>query len=125
MGNSKSKVEDKSDIHKPTTIDKLNEYKVQFDILKNSIEKIHSEDGDISHDKIDKFVEEMMLNKNINIGYLPDYVEKQIYKNIFSYMMNMFKEIILNSKIQVVGHEITISIKPINEINEKIEHKTL
>lgn len=66
-----------------------------------------------------------MLNKNINIGYLPDYVEKQIYKNIFSYMMNMFKEIILNSKIQVVGHEITISIKPINEINEKIEHKTL
>ena len=123
MGNSKSKVEDKTNIDKPN-IDKLNEYKVQFDILKNSIEKIHSEDGDISQDKIDKFVEEMMLNKNINIGYLPDYVEKQIYKNIFSYMMNMFKEIILNSRIQVVGHEITISIKPINDINEKIE-KTL
>ena len=33
----------------------------------------------------------------------------------------MFKEIILNSKIQVVGHEITISIKPINDTNEKIE----
>ena len=123
MGNGKSKVEDKTNIDKPN-IDKLNEYKVQFDILKNSIEKIHSEDGDISQDKIDKFVEEMMLNKNINIGYLPDYVEKQIYKNIFSYMMNMFKEIILNSRIQVVGHEITISIKPINDINEKIE-KTL
>ena len=62
MGNSKRKVEDKSDTNKPTTINKLDEYKVQFDILKNSIEKIHSED------KIDKFVEEMMLNKNINIG---------------------------------------------------------
>ena len=118
MGNSKSKVEDESDIDKPTTINKLDEYKVQFDILKNSIEKIHSEDGNISQDKIDKFVEEMMLNKNINIGYLPDYVEKQRYKNIFSYMMNMFKEIILNSKIQVMDHEIKIYIKKIKDIKD-------
>ena len=33
MGNSKSKVEDKSDIHKPTTIDKLNEYAFAFRII--------------------------------------------------------------------------------------------
>ena len=70
----------------------------------------------ISPEKIDKFVEEFLLkNKDLNIDYLPDCVEKQIYKNIFIYLMNMTTELIENSKIVFLGHEISISIKPVEE----------
>ena len=37
MGNIKSKVEDKKDIDKPTTINKLDEYKVQFDYIEQAL----------------------------------------------------------------------------------------
>jgi len=70
----------------------------------------------ISSDKIDKFVDDFLLkNKDINIDYLPDYVEKQIYKNMFIYLMNMTTELIENSKIVFLGHEISITIKPIEQ----------
>ena len=67
------------------TIEKKNSV---IDILKDS--KI--ENNSISSDSISKFVDELLNNKEVNMSYLPDGVEKQIYKNLLVYMLNIMKK---------------------------------
>lgn len=47
------------------------------------------------------------------MSYVPDGVEKEIYKNLLVYGLNIMKEVISKSKVEVVGHEITFTIKPL------------
>jgi hypothetical protein len=101
MGNAFKKNKEKEDI-----ADKKNSV---VNILKDT--KI--ENNSISSDNISKFVDELLDNKEVNMSYLPDGVEKQVYKNLLIYGLNIMKEVISTSKVQVVGHEITFTIKPI------------
>jgi hypothetical protein len=101
MGNAFKKNKEKEDI-----ADKKNSV---VNILKDT--KI--ENNSISSDNISKFVDELLDNKEVNMSYLPDGVEKQVYKNLLVYGLNIMKEVISTSKVQVVGHEITFTIKPL------------
>lgn len=93
MGSSKSKLLDlKKDIIQ----------KDKKDIKINNINKL----------KIDEFIEELLKNENINLEYIPDSLEKKIYKNIFYIVFSLLIDITNNTKISLVGHEITIVIKP-------------
>ena len=58
-------------------------------------------------------LDELLDNKEVNMCYLPDGVEKELYKNLLVYGLNIMKEVISTSKVQVVGHEITFTIKPL------------
>ena len=101
MGNAFKKNKEKEDI-----VEKKNSV---IDILKEK--KI--ENNSISSDSISKFVDELLNNKEVNMSYLPDGVEKEIYKNLLVYGLNIMKEVISTSKVEVVGHEITFTIKPL------------
>ena len=80
-----------------------------IDILKEK----KTENNSISSDSISKFVDELLNNKEVNMSYVPDGVEKEIYKNLLVYGLNIMKEVISKSKVEVVGHEITFTIKPL------------
>lgn len=101
MGNAFRKNKEKEDI-----AEKKNSV---VSILKDT--KI--ENNSISSDNISKFVDELLDNKEVNMSYLPDGVEKQIYKNLLVYGLNIMKEVISTSKVEIVGHEITFTIKPL------------
>jgi hypothetical protein len=83
-----------------------------IDILKE--EKIQN--NYISSDNISNFVDDLLDNKEVNMSYLPDGIEKQIYKNLLVYGLNIVKEVISTSKIEIAGHEITFNIKPVENV---------
>ena len=71
--------------------------------------------GEVSKLRIQEAVDRMISNENINIGYLPDIVERQMYKNVFNILLNMLNEVSDGVSIKVLGHEITMEMKAIGE----------
>jgi hypothetical protein len=72
---------------------------------------------DLSVKRINTFVEQLLLDKNINITYLPDFVEKQIYSNIFTILIALVDNSTKDIAIQFLGHQAKIVFSPIPEIN--------
>ena len=68
-----------------------------IDILKEK----KTENNSISSDSISKFVDELLNNKEVNMSYVPDGVEKEIYKNLLVYGLNIMKEVISKSKVDM------------------------
>lgn len=74
----------------------------------------------ISKEKISAFVRDNLL-KNHNIAYLPDYVEGALYENAVTALMALLEGVITTSKIEVLGHVINFSIRPIDTPSEETE----
>ena len=79
---------------------KLREYENQIKELKKQIEELKACEKNlnidtISKDNINKFVEELLKKQDINITYLPDSVEKQIYSNILVLVLNLIEKLFL------------------------------
>ena len=75
----------------------------------------------ISSEQIETFVDEMMQNKSINFSMIPDYIEKKLYVNVFSIVLNILDSLLDSVSIQIMGHKISIDIeanKPDNESGE-------
>ncbi len=66
----------------------------------------------ISEDKIDEFIDSVLKDKNINIDYLPDTVEKKIYKNVLLLIFNMMDKTFDHTSFKFIGHEIKLTIVP-------------
>jgi Ca2+-binding EF-hand superfamily protein len=64
--------------------------------------------NNLSNEEIDKYIEGMM--KKNNIPYLPDIVEKKIYRNVF----NLLFEIIKSLSCDFVGHKLKLNLIPLN-----------
>lgn len=88
-------------------------------VLKSKIETLQntspttSAKNSISLVQIDKLIDQIMKERNIE--YLPDFVERQVYRNILTIIFNLLEGTIDNSSIQLVGHEIKLTINPIKE----------
>lgn len=110
MGIGKSKVQTDKELEKTQkneVIDKTKKQKkVTFD-LTNDVNN-----SEISVENIDKFIDELLNDKNINIKYIPDLAEREIYKNVFLLLIRVIDHTIKSSKIEFLGHEITLSLKP-------------
>jgi hypothetical protein len=66
----------------------------------------------ISMDEIEKIADEMIANREVNINYLPDFVEKQLYLNIFRLAINIVGKTLSTSKIELLGHDVNLSFVP-------------
>lgn len=82
----------------------------------------------LSNEKIDKYVEDLLEDENINIKYLPDYVEKQIYRNIFKFMFKMMNKVLGTLSFELIGHKLNVNMIPNDkfrdmEFNEGEEEK--
>ena len=69
--------------------------------------------GQISREKINDFVETLLSDENINIRWMPDYVERQLYRNIFTILIGLVENMLDNASIEIIGHKIKMSISQI------------
>lgn len=77
---------------------------------------VHSEDSavvNLSKERINAWVEEMLATKESNIKYLPDFVERQIYRNVLGLMMNLLDRVAESVYIKFLGHQLVFDIDPI------------
>lgn len=108
---------------------KIDYYEKQIDDLKKQIEFLHKNSNfdqnltmlvneteidmsKLSTLQIEKFVDKMLQNEKLNISLLPDGVEKKIYKNIISMLMELAKTSLSTTKVCFMGHELKFIIKP-------------
>ena len=71
----------------------------------------------ISTKAIEEYVEKMIADKDVNINYLPDFVEKQLYRNILKIVLNLLDHILNNSHVTFFNHEINFDLVPLPEYN--------
>ena len=119
MGNFKSKAEDSDEVKfkKAKKIEK--EKKETEEIRKveenEKVEKKETKNiSRISEEKIDEFVNEILKDQNININYFPDAVERKLYRNVLILVFSLLNKTVDSASIKVIGHEIKITINPIN-----------
>jgi len=79
----------------------------------------------ISKEAIENYVDKILENEDMNISYLPDFVEKKIYENTFSILLNLLDDIMENIQINIINHKLVFDIQheqkleTIDEENEK------
>jgi len=71
--------------------------------------------SELSKERINQVVEDLLNDKNVNIKYLPDFVEKQIYRNVFNIMINLLDNVLETTSVQFLGHNLTFDINPQSE----------
>ena len=95
----------------------------ELEFLRNRIRLLENEKGSeikpiikkkkegskVSRAVIRKYVNEMMKDKDINIKYFPDNVEKAIYENTFFIILNILENISETSEIDFIGHKVSLN----------------
>lgn len=61
-------------------------------------EHIEELEGDL-----DEYINKLLEDPDVNIPYLPDYVEKQIYRNVFSKLYGLLGNVLAGSSIKLAG----------------------
>jgi hypothetical protein len=77
----------------------------------------------LSKDKINEFVTELLSDQSINSNYLPDFVEKKIYKNVFNLLIGLLDKSLSTTSIKFLGHTMTFSVVPDASISD-LENKS-
>lgn len=76
---------------------------------------------------VNVIVERYIHNEKINNRFIPDVVERRIYRNTLKLIIGIMKDTVENASIDVLGHKITFTMTPIQSehndenINEHIE----
>jgi chromosome segregation ATPase len=71
----------------------------------------------LSKEQINIYVEEMLANEETNIKYLPDVVERQIYRNMFKLTLKMLNKIMNSVSFEMVNHKMSINMIPNIDVN--------
>ena len=59
---------------------------------------------------IDKYVSEMLKDEEIN-SVIPDYIEKKIYKNVFTLILKLMRNVTDSTKINFLDQELSLTLK--------------
>lgn len=128
-----SKISDKSSELLAANI-KIDELNKQIEALKNMNDSLINKDkiietntntnpdqklklSDISKPHIDVFVEKLLNDKNVNIKYLPAFVERQIYRNVINILLGLLDNLLSTANVQFIGHEIDFNLKSVPDNN--------
>ena len=76
---------------------------------KQEIEDLISQ---LSQEQINKYVEELLEDEETNIKYLPDFVERQIYRNVFRLSLKLVNRVLSTMSIEVVNHRLNMKMIP-------------
>jgi len=79
-----------------------------IDLSSNTIKKDNIKE--LSKIKIEEFVEKLISDEQLNINWLPDYVERQIYFNVFNIIMRLLTDILEDTSLELIGHKIKFNI---------------
>lgn len=64
---------------------------------------------------LEKYINDLLKNKNINNSLIPDTIERNLYINILKLLINHIKEITDTIRIEFIGHVFTIKMEKLNE----------
>ena len=67
---------------------------------------------ELSRAKVDEFVETLLKDENVNISYLPDWVERKIYKNVLNLILGLLDNTFNSTSVKLLGHLLTVNIVP-------------
>jgi hypothetical protein len=69
-----------------------------------------------AHQKaVAKFVDALLKDDHINQVLIPDIIERKMYERVLSLVLYEIKAVLESTKIEFVGHTITIRISPKEE----------
>lgn len=75
----------------------------------------------ISSQSIDKFVDELIADPNINIYLIPDTVEKTIYSNTLKMVFSLLQKTFNNVSVDIIGHEFKLKMQPTDTSSNSVE----
>jgi hypothetical protein len=67
---------------------------------------------ELSKARIRQYVDNMLKDEDINISWMPDYVEKQIYRNVFTMLISLMENLFETSGVKLIGHRLTFHLEP-------------
>lgn len=70
----------------------------------------------VSMAHIKSIVDEMIANDEVNIKFIPDFVERRIYEKVFRILLNVIQEISSTTKLELLEHEIELQFKRSNDL---------
>jgi len=66
--------------------------------------------GAISNEAIDKFVDEILADPNINIYCMPDTIEKPLYTNFLKILIGLIQKSFEHTRLDIIGHEFKVQL---------------
>jgi len=69
----------------------------------------------INKTAIEPLIDEMLLNEDVNIDFIPDVIEKAIYQNVFTLMLSIMDEVMDTMAIEVMGHRLKMELRYLDE----------
>ena len=69
--------------------------------------------GAISDDHLKAFVEGLLKDPKVNLGFVPDAIEKNLYLNVLRIGMGAMKKTCDETAVEFMGHRIRVVIEPI------------
>ena len=71
--------------------------------------------SELSKKRINQFVETLLDDENINIAYFPDAIERQIYRNVFTILVNLLDSLFDTTSVKFLGHKLVFDMMPLEE----------
>jgi hypothetical protein len=59
---------------------------------------------------IDEIVDKFMANSSINSPLVPDFIERQIYRNALTLALGLAEEVLAGAKLEVLGHRVELRL---------------
>jgi hypothetical protein len=78
----------------------------------DDIKLTYSTKAPIDKRPLESFVTSLLNEKMINLSYLPDFVERQIYTNCLILMFNVSQSFLASTSIEILGHALTLQLVP-------------
>ena len=68
--------------------------------------------SNISGEAIQKFVDELLADPNVNIYGFPDKIESALYRNVIRMVLGAMENLFNNVSVDFIGHKITMAMVP-------------
>lgn len=92
--------------------------KQKIDMLEKENEKLRSGNSPIIRlASIEKYVDELLANKDTNVSLIPDVVERRIYRNTLLFAVELMEKIFENVELKVLGQVIKVEIQNDTKLN--------
>lgn len=64
----------------------------------------------ISSEALAQYIDSLMGDKATNIAFLPDFVERKIYTNVFAILLRLLDDTLDKSAISLLGHRVVFDV---------------
>lgn len=68
--------------------------------------------NELSKKQIEILVNKLLADENINIKYLPDWVERQLYINVINLIINLLEQLLSGASVNMMGHTLGFTLTP-------------